>query len=72
MVVGGGIGGPAAAIGLRRIGWDVTVLERAPAFADVGAGISLHANCAATTRHGDRASGPWPERPARPAGWGTG
>ncbi|MFD9429840.1 FAD-dependent oxidoreductase [Streptomyces sp. NPDC060002] len=44
MVVGGGIGGPAAAIGLRRIGWDVTVLERAPAFADVGAGILLHAN----------------------------
>ncbi|MDX3803735.1 FAD-dependent monooxygenase [Streptomyces sp. AK04-3B] len=34
----------AVAIGLRRIGWDVTVLERAPAFADVGAGISLHAN----------------------------
>ncbi|MFD7937198.1 FAD-dependent monooxygenase [Streptomyces sp. NPDC059755] len=44
VVVGGGIGGLAAAIGLRRIGWDVTVLERAPAFADVGAGISLHAN----------------------------
>ncbi|MET7654265.1 MULTISPECIES: FAD-dependent monooxygenase [unclassified Streptomyces] len=44
VVVGGGIGGLAAAIGLRRIGWDVTVLERAPAFADVGAGISMHAN----------------------------
>ncbi|KQX82403.1 FAD-dependent monooxygenase [Streptomyces sp. Root1310] len=44
VVVGGGIGGLAAAIGLRRIGWEVTVLERAPAFADVGAGISLHAN----------------------------
>ncbi|GAB7108148.1 FAD-dependent monooxygenase [Streptomyces phaeofaciens JCM 4814] len=44
VVVGGGIGGLAAAIGLNRIGWDVTVLERAPAFADVGAGISMHAN----------------------------
>ncbi|WP_340379925.1 FAD-dependent monooxygenase [Streptomyces sp. SS7] len=44
VVVGGGIGGLAAAVGLRRIGWDVTVLERAPAFADVGAGISMHAN----------------------------
>ncbi|AJP00333.1 FAD-dependent oxidoreductase [Streptomyces cyaneogriseus subsp. noncyanogenus] len=44
VVVGGGIGGLAAAIGLCRIGWEVTVLERAPVLADVGAGISLHAN----------------------------
>ncbi|WP_328946646.1 FAD-dependent monooxygenase [Streptomyces sp. NBC_00250] len=44
VVVGGGIGGLAAAIGLRRIGWEVTVLERASALDDVGAGISLHAN----------------------------
>ncbi|WP_184943586.1 FAD-dependent monooxygenase [Kitasatospora kifunensis] len=44
VVVGGGIGGLAAAIGLRRIGWEVTVVERAHVLADVGAGISLHAN----------------------------
>ncbi|GAB1339960.1 FAD-dependent monooxygenase [Streptomyces sp. E-15] len=44
VVVGGGIGGLAAAIGLRRIGWEVTVVERARTLADVGAGISLHAN----------------------------
>ncbi|WP_310724415.1 FAD-dependent monooxygenase [Streptomyces sp. N2A] len=44
VVVGGGIGGLAAAIGLRRIGWAVTVVERAPALDDAGAGISLHAN----------------------------
>ncbi|MFF5979303.1 FAD-dependent monooxygenase [Streptomyces olindensis] len=44
VVVGGGIGGLAAAIGLRRIGWEVTVVERARVLADVGAGISLHAN----------------------------
>ncbi|NEY31979.1 NAD(P)-binding protein [Streptomyces sp. PRKS01-65] len=44
VVVGGGIGGLAAAIGLCRTGWEVTVLERAPVLADVGAGISLHAN----------------------------
>ncbi|MEE1811269.1 FAD-dependent monooxygenase [Streptomyces sp. BE133] len=44
VVVGGGIGGLAAAIGLRLIGWEVTVIERAPVLADVGAGISLHAN----------------------------
>lgn len=44
VVVGGGIGGLAAAIGLHRIGWDVQVLERAATPADAGAGISLHAN----------------------------
>ncbi|MFE3637115.1 FAD-dependent monooxygenase [Streptomyces sp. NPDC059168] len=44
VVVGGGIGGLAAAIGLRRVGWDVTVVERAPALDDAGAGISLAAN----------------------------
>ncbi|MFF1510194.1 FAD-dependent monooxygenase [Streptomyces sp. NPDC058326] len=44
VVVGGGIGGLAAAIGLRAVGWKVTVLERAAALDDVGAGISLHAN----------------------------
>ncbi|WP_055499420.1 FAD-dependent monooxygenase [Streptomyces albus] len=44
IVVGGGIGGLAAAIGLHRTGWEVTVVERAPVLADVGAAISLHAN----------------------------
>ncbi|MGC7094973.1 FAD-dependent monooxygenase [Amycolatopsis lurida] len=44
VVVGGGIGGMAAALGLRRVGWDVTVVERAAELADVGAGISLHLN----------------------------
>ncbi|GAB7029138.1 FAD-dependent monooxygenase [Streptomyces sp. NPDC021749] len=44
VVVGGGIGGLAAAIALRRIGWKVTVVERAPVLDDAGAGISLHAN----------------------------
>ncbi|MFG3283414.1 FAD-dependent monooxygenase [Streptomyces sp. NPDC048111] len=44
VVVGGGIGGLAAAIGLRRIGWQVTLVERAPAREDAGAGISLAAN----------------------------
>ncbi|MER6977844.1 FAD-dependent monooxygenase [Streptomyces carpinensis] len=44
VVVGGGIGGLAAAIGLRQAGRQVTVLERARELADVGAGISLHAN----------------------------
>jgi 2-polyprenyl-6-methoxyphenol hydroxylase-like FAD-dependent oxidoreductase len=44
VVVGGGIGGLAAAIGLRRVGWEVTVVERASVLDDAGAGISLAAN----------------------------
>ncbi|MFF5701744.1 FAD-dependent monooxygenase [Streptomyces sp. NPDC012794] len=44
LVIGGGIGGLAAAIGLHRTGWDVTVLERSPVLDDAGAGISLAAN----------------------------
>lgn len=44
VVVGGGIGGLAAAIALDRANWRVTVLEQAPVFAEVGAGITLLAN----------------------------
>lgn len=43
-VIGGGIGGLAAAIALLREGWQVEVLERAQTFAEVGAGLSLWAN----------------------------
>jgi 2-polyprenyl-6-methoxyphenol hydroxylase-like FAD-dependent oxidoreductase len=43
-IIGGGIGGLAAAVALRRTGWRVTVYERAPAFTEVGAGISLWPN----------------------------
>lgn len=44
IVVGAGIGGLAAAIGLHRAGWRVHVLERAPALSEVGAGLSLWDN----------------------------
>lgn len=44
VVVGGGIGGLAAAVGLHRIGWSAVVLEQAPAIAEVGAGLSLWPN----------------------------
>ncbi|MGA4844929.1 FAD-dependent monooxygenase [Streptomyces sp. G5(2025)] len=43
-IVGGGIGGLAAAIALQRRGWHVEVLEKAPEFTEVGAGISLWPN----------------------------
>lgn len=41
VVVGAGIGGLAAAIGLRKAGWQVQVFEQADAPTPVGAGISL-------------------------------
>jgi 2-polyprenyl-6-methoxyphenol hydroxylase-like FAD-dependent oxidoreductase len=44
VVVGGGIGGLAAAAGLVRGGWTVRVLEQATRFSEKGAGISLWPN----------------------------
>ncbi|MGK5742179.1 FAD-dependent oxidoreductase [Micromonospora sp. URMC 103] len=44
VVVGAGIAGLCAAIGLRRRGWEVTVLERTPHLGPVGAGLTLMAN----------------------------
>ncbi|MEU7900426.1 FAD-dependent monooxygenase [Nonomuraea sp. NPDC049152] len=44
LIVGGGIGGLATAIGMRRTGWRVTLLERAPAFQSLGSGITLAPN----------------------------
>ena len=44
IVAGGGIGGLAAALALARRGASVTVLERASAFAEVGAGLQLSPN----------------------------
>jgi 2-polyprenyl-6-methoxyphenol hydroxylase-like FAD-dependent oxidoreductase len=44
VIVGGGIGGLATAVALGRRGWEVEVLERAPAFTEVGAGLSLWPN----------------------------
>ncbi len=43
-VIGGGIGGLAAALALRQQGAQVTVLEQAPELAEVGAGLQISEN----------------------------
>jgi 2-polyprenyl-6-methoxyphenol hydroxylase-like FAD-dependent oxidoreductase len=44
IIIGGGIAGLASALALTRRGWEVEVLERAPEFTEVGAGLSLWPN----------------------------
>ncbi|MFM8630992.1 MAG: 3-hydroxybenzoate 6-monooxygenase [Betaproteobacteria bacterium] len=44
IVAGGGIGGLAAALALVRQGFEVLVLEQAPAIGEIGAGIQLGPN----------------------------
>ncbi|MEU4392587.1 FAD-dependent monooxygenase [Kribbella sp. NPDC023855] len=51
VIVGAGIGGLAAAIAMRRRGWEVSVLERADAVREVGAGISLWPNAIRALDH---------------------
>ncbi|MGO9597277.1 MAG: FAD-dependent monooxygenase [Isosphaeraceae bacterium] len=47
IVIGGGIGGLAAAVALRRAGWAIEVFERARELGEVGAGLSLWRNALA-------------------------
>ncbi|MGE6613159.1 FAD-dependent monooxygenase [Peribacillus sp. NPDC076916] len=44
IVVGGGIGGLAAAYGIAKLGKKVTLLEQAPNFGEVGAGLQVGPN----------------------------
>ena len=44
IIVGGGLGGLAAALALAQKQFDVTVLEQADQFREVGAGIQLGPN----------------------------
>ncbi|GAB3773949.1 FAD-dependent monooxygenase [Ramlibacter monticola] len=44
LVIGGGIGGLAAALAARRAGWEARLFEQAETFSEVGAGIQLGPN----------------------------
>jgi salicylate hydroxylase len=44
LIVGGGIGGAANAVALRSLGAEVTLIERAAKFGEVGAGLQLAPN----------------------------
>ena len=44
VVAGGGIAGLGSAVALAGAGWDVTVLERAEALGEVGAGLAITGN----------------------------
>ncbi|MFI7069671.1 FAD-dependent monooxygenase [Micromonospora sediminicola] len=41
VVVGGGVGGLAAGVGLRAAGWEVTVLERSAGLPETGTGLGI-------------------------------
>lgn len=50
-IVGGGIGGLAAAIALRNVGVEAHVYEQAPELKEIGAGLALWANGVKALRH---------------------
>ncbi|MEI2777510.1 MAG: FAD-dependent oxidoreductase [Tetrasphaera sp.] len=51
VVVGGGIGGLSNAVALTRKGLRVRVLEQAPEFGEVGAGLQIAPNCTRILNH---------------------
>ena len=51
LVIGGGIGGLAAGIALRRVGWEVRIHERAPRIEARGSGLAIQPNAMLALRH---------------------
>jgi salicylate hydroxylase len=51
VIAGGGIGGLSAGLALARVGIAVTVVERAPALTEVGAGLQLSPNAMKCLAH---------------------
>lgn len=67
-VVGGGIGGLAAALSLRRAGIDVHVYEQAKVLSEVGAGIQISPN-ASRILHGLGLAGALAKMGVKPLAW---
>jgi salicylate hydroxylase len=67
-IVGGGIGGLAAALSLLRAGVDVHVYEQAEELAEVGAGVQLSPN-ASRVLHGLGLAGALGRTAVRPLAW---
>jgi salicylate hydroxylase len=65
VVAGGGIGGLTAAHALARRGFEVRVLEAAPALKEIGAGVALSPNAMKVLRSLDL------EEPVRAVGWSS-
>src|SRR5215468_12535264 len=49
-IIGGGIGGLTAAVGLRQAGFEVDVYEQAPELTEVGGGINMAPNATRVLR----------------------
>src|SRR5262249_20138869 len=50
-IVGGGIGGLAAALALEQRGAEVVICEQSPALSEIGAGLNLSPNALLALRH---------------------
>jgi salicylate hydroxylase len=50
VIAGGGIGGFAAALALARVGWRVSLFERAPHIEEIGAGLQISPNASRILR----------------------
>ena len=50
-VIGGGLGGAAAALALHRRGFDVGLYEKAPELSEIGAGLNLSPNALKAFRY---------------------
>lgn len=66
LIVGGGIGGCAAALAAHRAGWEARLFEQAPAFSEVGAGLQLGPNATRILRDWGLLDGPLAQQACAP------